>query len=819
MWRALSLAARGLRRAPLYPAAVIGVLALGIGATLGTWALVDALMFRPVPHVTDPESVVRLYFRFSRPDAAPLTTPHTSYPALRDLRASARSVRAVAGVSTRPMRVGRGGEAAQIQAAAVTGNFFSLLGVRPALGRLINPLDDAAGAGGAYGAVLGAHYWRTRFGGDSGIIGTQISIEDRPFHVVGVLPDGAALAESPRPDVWLPLAAIGPRLAGDAWEYNATAGWIRLVARAAPGLKRRDLENDLTRATQLGVATAEARYLPDRVIVSSLHPDRGPLRSVSARLALWVAALSAALLLVTTTTVVSLVGLRAIDTRHAGAVRLALGARRIDLVRTDTVDAVLVSTLGSTAGFAVGYLVFVIASRVLLGPDGAEVAFDPARGAILASLAAIPSFIACVTAPLLVSRFSAASHALLSGRAAALGGTRPLRRAVTVAQVAGTCVLLVCAVLFGRGASQMAVLELGVDAERLYVASVELRRSGLSTPHITELFDRVAVNVAGLGGVERIAVATSAPFVLGMAMMVYVPDRPGFFLRERGLPFFTAVTPQYFATVGTGITRGRTFTDADDAGARPVAVVNEAMAQLLWPDGSAVGRCIHLSEPFRPCFEIVGVAANARRFRILEESPAPQVYVPIAQSPSPEVPPRVLLVRARPGVSAAGGMPNAIRHAFLAADSTLPYVDVTRMDRLLDPQLRPWRAGARLLAASSALALALCGASLFALVAYAVRQEWRAHAVRLAVGASPARVVVTAAQQAMILAGVGSLIGLLAAAWLLPIARSALGEIMPPVAPAVVLTLGVVMGAAAAAAYLAARPLRQLNPADVLRES
>jgi len=757
-------AVRGLVTSPLFTAAAVITLAVGIGAATTMYGLMRRLLVQPPPGVAAPERVARLYFHFRAGEAPPRTVSVSSYPLYELLRDEARTLAGVAGWAEQEVPVDAGAEAAVAHAVVTTAGFWRTLGARPALGRFFTD-DEADPVTGARVVVLGHEYWQRRFGGDASAVGATLRLKGRPYEVIGVAPAGFRGVGMRGAELWLPAVAYadGDPLERD-WHRMAGDGRLDFVARLRPDANRAQADAELSRLLD-AFGRAESRPAGLRVademrLTVSAAPVTGALghdmqRLPEATVVLWLVGVAVGLLLIACANVAGLLLLRALRRRREIAVRMALGMSRRRLV------ALLLTArlpLASRGGIAATMVVIWGGAwvRAVLLPDlGVE---PPPFDASVAG-----AFALCILGTALLAGFAPVLQlrrgtpgALRDGVAHTSTRHAPLHRALLVGQTALSAVLLVGAGLFVRSLQRVTAVDLGLDAERVLAVSVHFAGTGRSGREIAAFYERALERTLSLPGVERATVALSTPLRWSRAgSLRLTPD--GEKLRPHDQSsYVNYVTDAFFATTGTRVVAGRGFLPGDRDGA-PVAVVNERFASAVWPGRSPLGECVYPTGA-TACATVVGLVADERTLG--EERVRARFYRPLPRGES-LAGGGVLLVRVAPG--AASRMSGTVRRALHALEPNLPYVDVGTLASALDPQLRPWRLGATLFTAFGLLAALLAAVGLYAAIAYAVAQRTHEIGVRRAVGAGTTSVVWLVLRDGLGVAAAGVAIGLLLA--------------------------------------------------------
>ncbi|MFL5579396.1 MAG: ADOP family duplicated permease [Gemmatimonadaceae bacterium] len=814
VFRDLRHAARGLRREPGLALAVILTMALGIGANAVMFGVVDRLLLSPAAHLTGVESLSRLYLRYASSYFGDITAPVTNYATFRDL-SQARAFGLVAAASNAiEQPLGRGAAARPTKVVQASASFFPLLGVRPALGRFFGPAEDLAPTGAAV-AVLSHGLWRRAFGGDPGVVGRTITLDGQPVTVVGVAPRGFTGADLAPVDVWVPLTYALYREQGDRYVADRLAFNIPVYARLRPGVTRARAEAEATAIVRRGYdalpADRRPGSSPSSVRLASIIGARasaemrassGPADTASiARVSLWLLGVAGVVLLVACANVAGLLLGRSVRRRRETAVRLALGVGHGRLLAALMAEGVLLALLGGAGALAIAAWGGA-AARARLLPDvewGAAV--DVRVLAVTAAIALVVG-VACSLAPALQARRTDLAAAL---KATAREGTyrsAPLRGALLVGQAALLALLLVGAGLFVRSLRNARNEPLGLDLDHLLLVQPNLSHLPDSAVRRRAVWEGALERVRALPGVEHAALSTATPFNMALAGWLRPagapPPKP-----TDAAPFYADATPDFFATLGASLARGRTFAPGEKG-----VVINETLARQFWPKGGDVGACVTIGEA-KTCVPVLGVVRDVRVFRIREE-PHAFFYVPLREA----VNARALLVRT--AADPATLVP-AVRRAVQAVEPGAVYVSVVPLRVFVDPQLRPWRLGAAVFTAFGGLALVLAVVGLYGALAYAVAQRRQEIGVRMALGAEPRTLAGMVAWQGVRPAAIGLAVGL--------VASLALGRFAAPllfdVAPADPIVLGavaaVILGVAAAGSAVPAWRATRVDPAEVLR--
>lgn len=780
--RDLHFALRSLRREPGVAAGVITTFALAIGANAAMVGLVVRLMFMPLSGVADPDALSRLRIEVTTSDGDHYAMSTTSYPVHRSARALDDAFAGVAAAQPARLAIGRGAETVEANVIAATGDYFGVLGTRPALGRFFGPDDDALPAGSAV-VVLSHAYWQQRYGGSTSALGEHIVIDGVDYTIVGIAPRGFSGDALAPVDLFVPLTVV-ERKSGANWMNETGRHFVSIIARIR---RRAAVPAALGALTaSIGAQSSDDRTLSASLVPLTAHDGVSPRQSEIAR---WLAAVSAIVLLVAIANVATLLLLRAARRRREIAVRLALGAGRARLARQLLVEGWLLSSLGALAALLVARWAADLV-RVALLPDLASTERFIEPGALATTVvAATLAGVAAGLAPLLQTTRRDVAAELQAGRASS--ARFGAQRVLIAAQVALCTLLLFGAGLFVRSLQRLEAQDLGFSTSRLLTVTLTFR-DAMSGVDRDRLYTETAARLTRMAGVDAATVAQAMPFGNFNVPPISVPGRSEPPSVDGQLPYLYAATPAYLRILGVRLREGRLFNDDDRRGSAWVVLVNETMARSLWPGQSAIGKCIRagfdpaaaepspLAPASLPCRQVVGVVADSR-VRSLQatgtEGKLMQYYVPFGQQPVPFMPNasqiNTMIVR----VTGDPARLSSAVQRFIQSTSPSPvYAAVKPYEDLLDPQIRPWRLGATLFTALGALALAIASVGLFAVMSYVVTQRTREIGIRIALGGTAWSIAANVAGGALRLVGIGALVGAIAALGLAPVAGPMLFE-------------------------------------------
>ncbi|MGD2154056.1 MAG: ABC transporter permease [Gemmatimonadales bacterium] len=806
----LSHAARGLRRSPGFTAAVVVTLALGIGVNATMFGIVDRLLLSEPAQVRDADQVRRLYAHMRFRPGGPLVHQRAlAYLDFTDWQQAA-SFKAVGAYWANDVTLGRGADAVRLNGGLASASFFNVLGLEPALGRFFNESEDQAGAAGV--TVLSYGLWKRRFGSDPSVLGRTLDIGAGTYTVIGVAPRGFTGIDLEGVDLWAPLHAYTIEEGTDRWKRTRNYYWIKVVARLADGVSVAAAESEATHLHRNGRREQidQGHYDENvRVVVAPLVEARGPNASEESKVSVLLAGVSLIVLLIACANVANLLLARSLRRRKEIAVRLALGISRGRLTGMLLTESVVLAAVGAVAAVLVASWGSDFIRHALL-PDVAWTD-SPVGVRVLiftALLALVAGIVSGIIPALQAVRFDLTNDLKDSARAGTVRRSQS-RIALLVVQGALSVVLLVGAGLFVRSLQRLEGLDLGLDPGPVVYAMLEFEPRERTAEEENRIYERSLERLRALPSVEHASTSGGLPFWGGSIEDIFVDGLDSVPAPPPG-PHMEGVTPDYFATLGIAMRRGRDFDERDAVGAPPVAIVNEMMARALWGD-DPLDQCFHIATVDAPCTRVVGVVEDSHRM-FLTETRKWVFYLPAAQYP--EGVPSAILLRAR-------GDPQrlapTVQRELLTGDPDIRYAVVRPLQENIDPQFRSFQLGATMFGVFGLLALIVAAFGLYSVLAFNVAQRTHEIGVRSALGATRGRIVAEVMRESLALAAIGIALGLV-------IAIAAAGALAPllyeisPRDPAVlfVVTVTLLLTAAAAGLVPATRAAR-IDPNAALR--
>jgi putative ABC transport system permease protein len=827
----LRYGARMLLKNPGFTVIAVLTLALGIGANTAIFSLTDQILLRRLP-VERPEELVVLrspgpkggHVWSDGDDAASF-----SYPMYKDLRD--RGANVFSGLLARfaiPLSVAGAGQTERADGELVSGNYFEILGVRPALGRVFNQEDDRAP--GAHQVVVLSHaYWTRRFGADPAILNKSLTVNGNPMTVIGVSREGfRGVQVGQTPDVFVPMMMKAQMIPNSRGLDDRRDYWLAIMGRLKPGMSRAQteeairpsyrsiLEEELSLRSG-GSAQSRQRFLDKIILLEDGSNGRQVLQRDSKQPFLILMGMAGLALLIACANVANLLLARGAARQREIAVRMALGAGRWRLMRQFLLESLMLSMTGGAVGLIVAVWTIqglVAAIPPSVGALGLSTELDLRLLGFTLALSALTGLLFGVAPAARATRLNLEATLREQGSSASgsLSSVR-FRKALVASQIVLTTVLLVGAGLFARSLNNLKRLDLGLRADHLIAFSVAPELNGYTPQRTIAFFDDLRQSVAALPGMRSVSAAEIAILTDSNAGSNVTIEGYQAQENEDMEVRHNRIGPDFFTTMGIPLLGGREFTVADTAGSAKVAIINETMARRFFANRNPIGShfAFGAGDRIRPDIEIVGVVKDSKHATVREEK-RPFAYLPYAQETN--LGRITFYARTDQDVDAIAP---SLRREVARRDNNLPIYNLKTLRQQADESLFADRFLTFLSICFGSLAAALAAIGLYGVMAYTVTRRMREIGIRIALGATQGRVAWLVLREVALLAGAGLLAGAPLAFALGRAAESLLfgikaGDPLVFAAAGSLLTLVALFGG-----YLPARRAARVDPMVALR--
>jgi predicted permease len=817
LWQDLRYSIRTLAKSPGFTLVAVVSLALGIGANTTIFTLINSVFLNPLP-VENTSELVAVFTTDENNPGQFTNLLQVSHPNYEDLRDQNEVFSGLAAYSfPMPLGMWNGSETEQIFTEMVTGNYFEVLGVRPALGRFFLPEEDQT-PGGHPVVVMGYGLWSRSFANDPTVLGQVLTLNGQGFTVVGIAPEGfKGVNAIGGPELWVPSMMYDQVLPQQfrPWFDDRRALLFNVAGRLEPGVTIEQAEaNVKTIATRLEKEYPEPNNGRNVALLplaqATIFPGIRSFLVLGGAVLMTVVGL---VLLIACSNVANLLLARAAVRRKEIAIRLSMGAARKRLVQQLLTESILMGLAGGAVGLVIAYWGrnFIWSFRP---PQLPQNLLDLTLDARVMGFTLLVSLITGVIfglAPALQASRPDVVDTLKEETRTAGGGRRrvSLRNALVVGQVALSIVSLVAAGLFLRSLASANEIDPGFETEQLALMTLNTGQRGYEQPQAEQFHRQIVERAESLPGVRSVSLASNMPLFGGFQRSVFIEGRETGDEDKGILVLTNAIDLNYFETVGIELLRGRDFTTADREDAVSVAIINEAMAEQFWPNEYALGKRFRFygDDFYR---EVVGIAKTSK-YITLGEDPQSCAYIPLRQNFVDNI---VLYIRSDGDPAPALG---AAQREVRAMDPELPVMFPMTVSEVIDQSLWAPRLGAALLTVLGVMALALASVGLYGVMAYAVNQRNQEIGIRMALGARQPDVLGLILKQGMALVGIGVTVGLVAALAVSRLVSSLLYGISATDPTTFIGVSLILVAVAFAASYLPAYRASRVDPLLALR--
>ncbi|MEP6911373.1 MAG: ABC transporter permease [bacterium] len=801
---------RFLLKSPAFTAVAIVTLTLGIGANAAIFSLVNAVLVRPLP-VQEPDKLVEIFTSSSSGD--PFS--RSSYPDYVDLRERKDTYSGVIAYSNIPFNLSTGGDAERVNGAIVSGNYFSVLGVPTYLGRAFLADEDQT-PGAKPVAVISYRLWQSRFGGDSAIAEKTVMLNGTTFNIVGVAAKGfKGTSLDYTADVWVPMMMQVQATSSRDRLSRRNFRWLMVMGRLQPNVHPEQAQAAMTilggQLEQTYTQTNRSRFFTVKRASDVLIRPASRGKVVSFLLLLMAAAIT--VLIITCFNVANFMLARASGRWKEMSIRLALGATRRRIIRQLLTESLLLALIGGGLGLLIAsrssdvFSLFNLEANQNLLISEVDVKLDYRVIGFTLVISLLCGVIFGLAPALQTSKGEIMSSLKDETPIKAFHKAR-LTKVLIVSQLSLSLVLVSAATLFVRSLLNLQAIDPGFKTDNALLLSIDVGPQGYDTARGWAFYRELMPRVAGLSGVDSATLAKVVPVSASRnRQSISLPDSARTSTDEYD---YNIVAPNYFKTMGIPFLLGRDFTEQDNQSAPGVAIINEELAGSIWPDVNPIGRKFKLPGSDNRDVEVIGVVKNAKYFNLREDS-VPYMYLPLLQ----EYDPAMTLVVSGTGSSAS--LLGGVRREIHQMDINLPVFGVTTLSQHIGEALSKDKMVASLVTAFGSLALLLVSLGTYGLMNHTVNQRLREMGIRMALGATPRDVFLLVMKDAMKLAAIGILIGLVGTFLLTRIMSTQFYEISPSDPITLFGASFILLVIAALATFLPAWKAKRVEPVTALR--
>jgi len=792
----LRYSCRLMLKKPGFTLVVVIALSLGIGANTAIFSVVNAVLLRPLPY-RKPDRLVRVWEKDERSSQPGSDQSSVSPANFIDWRNQSQTLAEMAAFGVGSVALAGRDEPEQVSASNASATLFPLLGVEPMLGRIFIPEEEQPGHNTV--VLIGHSLWQRRFGSDANLVGQTLMLDNRTFTVVGIMPPGFEFPKDT--ELWTPLAFNAGQ------EATRGAHFLEVIARIKPSVMLPQVRAEMdTIARQLQLQYPATNTGFGVTVIKLLDQEVGNIRP-----ALFVLLGAVGfVLLIACANVANLLLARATTRQHEIAVRLALGANRLRIIRQLLTESVLLAVLGGSLGLLLS--MWGTSALLKLGPSNIprlnEVRLDARMLAFTLAISVLTGVIFGLV-PAFQSSKPDVNEALKEGGRKSTGGIKQnrMRRLLIVSEIALAMVVLVGAGLMIKGFLRLLEVDSGLNPKNVLAMKVKLH-SGYDPQRTRAFYRQLIERIEAIPGVEVAGATTMLPLagdnrIYGFRKEGESPET----LAEKAN--FRAVTTNYFHAIGISLVRGREFTETDTDGKPLALMINESMARRFWPDEDPLGKRVTIRNGPLP-HEIVGVVKDVKHFG-LDKTTEPEMYVPHAQFPAGAM---AVVVHT---TTDPLRLVSAIQNQVPALDKNQPITSIKTMEQIIADSLSPQRFTMLLLSFFAGIALILVVVGIYGVMACTVSQRTREIGIRMSLGAQASDVFRMIMRQALVLTLIGIGLGLAAALAVTRVMSSLLYGVNANDATTFIGISLILVMVALAASYLPARNGAKVDPMVAMR--
>lgn len=820
---------RMLTKNPAFTAVAVLSLALGIGANTAIFQLLNAVRLKTLP-LRNPQELAQVRLRASdveltRGNKGVMRYAPVTNPLWEQVRDRQEAFSGIAAWGFAGFNLAQGGEVRPARGLWVSGDFFNVLGVNPEVGRVFNKADDYRGCN-APGVVISHGFWQSEFGGASDVVGKKLTLSGRQLSVIGVTPPSFFGLEVGKSfDVVVPICADALFSGENQRLDSGTNWWLMITGRLKPGWSIQQASDHLTGISSSVFqqtlpsnypAASLNNYLKSKLEVADGSTGYSTIRQNYERPLWLLLAIAGLVLLITCANLANLLLARASTREREIAVRLAVGASRLRIIRQLLVEALLLALIGTAIGAGIAQLLsrFLVSS---IGTTHDMVFLDVTPDIRVLGFAAGVAALTCVffglTPALKVTRINPGAAMKAAGRGLTAGRERlSLRRTLVVAQVALSVVLVAAALLFSRSLNRLLTLDAGFNQENLLISQVNFNRLKIEPAQRLKFRDELLTRIKTVPGVEDVSEMDTLPLTGGgRGNNVWLEGRTS--ADEIGCSF-NRVGVDYFRTLQIPLIAGRSFSESDTLNAPQVAIISQTLARMLHEENPVGKRFTVEATPGDPetHFEIIGVVRDAK-FEDLREDALPVVYLVSTQDPYPSTGRRYLVRSHLPPETLTADISRSLMNFNPGLDVGFQVFRSMVQESLLREQLL-----AKLSGLFGLLALLLASIGLYGLLSYGVASRTNEIGIRMALGAQTRNVLTLILREAVLLVCVGLIVGIPLALYVTRFAATLLFNLSPADPVSLSIAGAVLMIVALVAGYLPARRATKVDPLVALRD-